>query len=67
MLLHGIIFFVLMLGGSVGVAFFGTNRKFGFWGYFFASMLLTPLIGILLVISSDDPVKKDNAKTPTQQ
>lgn len=61
-MLHAIIFFALMVGGSIGVAFFGTNRKFGFWGYFFASMLLTPLIGLLLVISSDDPVKNDKTK-----
>lgn len=65
-MLHVIIFFVLMVGGSFGVAFLGTNRKFGFWGYFFASMLLTPLIGILLVISSDAPTVK-NDKTKIQQ
>ena len=61
-MLHAVIFLALMIGGSIGVAFFGTNRKFGFWGYFFASMLLTPLIGLLLVISSDDPVKNDKTK-----
>ncbi len=31
----------------------GYHRKFGFWGYFFGSMLLTPLVGILLVLASD--------------
>lgn len=35
------------------VALTGRNRKFGFWGYFFASILLTPIIGILLVIASE--------------
>lgn len=36
----------------------GYNRKLGFWGYFFASILLTPLIGLLLVIvSSKNPAK----------
>jgi hypothetical protein len=35
------------------VALLGTNRKMGFWGYFFGSILLTPLIGILLVLASD--------------
>ncbi len=36
----------------------GYNRKLGFWGYFFASILLTPLIGLLLVIvSSKNPVR----------
>lgn len=34
------------------VAFSGMNRKMGFWGYFFGSILLTPLIGLLLVLVS---------------
>ena len=38
---------------SFFIALLGTNRKWGFWGYFFSSMLLTPLIGILLVLASD--------------
>jgi hypothetical protein len=35
------------------IALAGLNRKFGFWGYLFASLLLTPAIGLLLVIASD--------------
>jgi len=36
------------------IGFLGaTNRKFGFWGYFFGAMVLTPLIGTLLVLASD--------------
>ena len=38
---------------SLAVAIFGTNRKFGFWGYFFGSMLLTPAVGLILVLASD--------------
>lgn len=38
------------------VALFGANRKFGFWGYFFGSILLTPVIGTLLVMASDKQV-----------
>lgn len=34
------------------VALAGMNRKMGFWGYFFGSILLTPLIGLLLVLVS---------------
>ncbi len=34
------------------IGHFGRHRKFGFWGYFFASMLLTPPIGAILVIAS---------------
>lgn len=36
---------------SVVVGFLGRRSRFGFWGYFFASLLLTPLVGLLLVIS----------------
>lgn len=39
------------------VAVLGRNRKMGFWGYFFGSILLTPVIGLLLVLASD---KKPN-------
>ncbi len=49
----GLINFFIYLALSVAVAYFGKDRKFGFWGYFFASLLLTPLIGVLLVIASD--------------
>lgn len=47
-IIGGSYFFLALL-----IAFFGASRKFGFWGYFFASLLLTPIVGALLVISSD--------------
>ncbi len=43
---------ILVLLSAV-VAFFGKDRKFGFWGYFFCSLVLTPIVGALLVIASD--------------
>ena len=49
MLAYAVIYVVL----SILLGLMGYNRKFGFWGYFFASMLLTPFIGILLVLASD--------------
>ncbi len=42
------------------IGYYGRDRKMGFWGYFFASLLLTPFIGALLVIVSD---KKKTAAT----
>ena len=39
------------------VAFLGRRRKFGFWGYFFGSLLLTPIIGLLLVLAADSPAR----------
>jgi len=43
---------LLWLIGAVVIAFFGQRRRFGFWGYFFASVLLTPIIGLLLLIAA---------------
>jgi uncharacterized membrane protein YiaA len=37
----------------------GRNRKLGFWGHFFASLLLTPIIGALLVVATDPVRDKD--------
>ncbi len=45
-------FFVSMIIGLIGA-----NRKLGFWGYFFASLALSPVLGLLLVFASD-PKKK---------
>jgi hypothetical protein len=45
--------YILYFAICLAVAVLGSRRKFGFWGYFFASLLLTPLIGLLLVIASD--------------
>lgn len=35
------------------IGYLGRNRKMGFWGYFFATLLLTPFIGAILLIVSD--------------
>jgi len=43
----------LIVAGSLLIAFLGRNRKFGFWGYFFGSLLLTPFVGLVLVLGSD--------------
>lgn len=53
-----IIMFVVVVVCSIVLGLAGRKRKFGFWGYFFASLLLTPLIGILLVLASEPPSKK---------
>jgi hypothetical protein len=40
------------------IGFLGRNRKLGFWGHFFCSLLLTPVIGLLLIVATD-PVRDD--------
>jgi ABC-type spermidine/putrescine transport system permease subunit I len=44
---------------SFVVAYFGRNRSMTFWGYFFASLVLTPLVGALLVIVSKQREKEE--------
>lgn len=46
----------LLVAGIVG--YIGRGRKFGAWGYFFASILLTPIIGLLLVLASDSATSR---------
>jgi hypothetical protein len=41
------------------VAYFGRNRTMTFWGYFFASLCLTPLVGVLLVAISKNREEKN--------
>jgi Na+/melibiose symporter-like transporter len=44
------------------VAFFGRNRKFGFWIYFVLCFIFTPLLTILIVMGSDKRVDSAKAK-----
>lgn len=47
---------IIYFAVCVLIGLLGMNRKFGFWGYFFGSILLTPILGGLLVLASS-PVK----------
>lgn len=38
---------------SWAVALLGQRRKFGFWGYFFCSLLFSPALGCLFIAASD--------------
>ena len=40
--------------------YLGRNRKMGFWGYFFATLLLTPFVGAILLIVSEKKSSKEN-------
>ncbi len=56
-LVAAIVYIVL----SLIIALLGTDRKFGFWGYFFCSLLLSPAIGLIVLFASDK--KKSNPVT----
>lgn len=35
------------------IGIWGTNRRMGFWGYFFGSILLTPAFGLLHILVTE--------------
>ena len=46
-------YLLIYVGFCLGVAFLGKNRKMGFWGYLFFSLLLTPFVGLIMIFASD--------------
>jgi len=44
---------ILYFLSSFVIAVAGWNRKMGFWGYFFSSLIFSPLIGLMLVLISE--------------
>jgi len=47
--------FLLIIVASLVIGFLGSMKRIGFWGGFFASMVVTPLGGLLLVLVSGPP------------
>jgi hypothetical protein len=39
------------------IGYLGNDRKFGFWGNFFVSLLLTPVIGLLVFFAQSPKAK----------
>ncbi len=46
------VFFLVYIILATIIGLLGRKRGFGFWGFFFASLLFTPFIGTLLLIAS---------------
>jgi len=55
--MHFVMSSLVYLIVCLAIGFFGRNRKLTFWGYFFGSLLLTPIVGLILIFASD-PRKK---------
>ncbi|MFM2051971.1 MAG: hypothetical protein RL456_8 [Pseudomonadota bacterium] len=55
---------ILYFLGSLLVAVVGRHRKWGFWGYFWASMLMSPVLGALFVLAGD-PLPRRRAAPAT--
>ncbi len=52
-------YIILYVFFSIIIGLLGTNRKFGFWGYFFYSLLFTPFLGVIILLAS---AKKEPSK-----
>jgi len=46
------------------VAFFGRNRKLGFWIYFALCFIFTPLLTMVIVMGSDKRVDSAKVEVP---
>jgi hypothetical protein len=53
------VIFLVYVIASIMIGLMGANKKFGFWGYFFYSLLFTPALGIIILFASS---KKEPAK-----
>jgi uncharacterized membrane protein len=46
------ILYLIYVGLCLLIGWAGRRRPFGFWGYFFGSIILTPIIGCLLLAAA---------------
>ena len=53
---------IIYLGLCILIAYIGRNRKFGFWGFFFSSLLITPMAGFLAYLASCEKIKIHHIK-----
>jgi hypothetical protein len=52
---HYIIIATIWMASCLIIAACGTKFRFGFWGYFFGSLILSPVIGLLLLLAAIPP------------
>jgi hypothetical protein len=51
---------ILFAAAVILLSFLGTTRRLGFWGTFFASILLTPAGGLILLFLAGPAVSHRN-------
>lgn len=61
-----LIIIILYIFLSVLIAFLGRRRKWGFWGFLWSSILLTPFVGFLCFLASERRIEPPKlTKSPT--
>jgi len=46
----------IYFAACIVLAFAGKNRKMGFWGYLFCSIILSPVIGLMVLSVSEKKI-----------
>jgi hypothetical protein len=55
-----VIFVIAYLILAIIVGLYGSSRNFGFWGFFFISLIITPLlVMIFLLLTKDKSLKRE--------
>lgn len=49
------------------VGYLGRNTKFSFWGNFWVSIVLTPIVGIVVLLAQDNRAQKEQALPVTRR
>jgi hypothetical protein len=44
--------------GSLIIGLLGKNRRFGFFGNFLVSFLFSPVVGVIVLLASDEKTRK---------
>lgn len=58
---------VLWLLGSLVVGFIGRNRTFGFFGFFLASLIVSPIVVLIILLATGpDPKKSPESNQASQ-
>lgn len=54
-----VVFFWVVLSWLIGML--GRNKRFGFFGNFLVSFLFSPMVGLIVLLASDDKIKQNKA------
>jgi hypothetical protein len=67
MMTHYLLTAAAYIGLSILVAHLGRRRKWGYWGYLWASILFTPALGFLFILASDPAPRRASGELVTKR
>ncbi|MDD2764706.1 MAG: hypothetical protein PHE83_12110 [Opitutaceae bacterium] len=67
MIFPPLVFVILYVVFCWLLGYLGRNAKFGFWGNFWVSVILTPVIGIVVLLAQDSRPDRNKANSQARQ